>query len=48
MELVAIYVIYFYGNDSEVYMVMFRVGVSLVLIIVGETGIVGLVVMTLM
>lgn len=42
------YVIYFYGNDSEVYILMFGVGISLVLIIVGETGLIGLMAIVLM
>jgi hypothetical protein len=38
---------YFYGNDSEVYVLMFRTGMSLVLIMVGETGLLGLMVIVL-
>lgn len=41
------YVIFWYGNDSEVYILIFGVGVSLVLIIVGESRFLRLVVMTL-
>lgn len=43
----AIYVIYFYRNDNEVYVLMFGVGVSLVLIMVGETGLIGLITIVL-
>jgi len=41
------YVIYFYGNDSEVYILIFGVGISLVLLIIGETGLLGLMAMVL-
>lgn len=41
------YVMYFYGNDNEVYILMFGVGISLVLIIVGETRLIGLIAMVL-
>jgi hypothetical protein len=42
------YVMYFYRNDSEVYVLMFAVGISLVLIMVRETGFLGLIAMVLM
>jgi len=35
---------FWYGNDREVYILIFGVRVSLVLIIVGETGILGVLV----
>lgn len=41
------YVIFWYGNDSEVYVLMFGVGISLVLIMVRETRLLGLIVMVL-
>jgi hypothetical protein len=41
------YVMYLYGNDSEVYILIFGVGISLVLIMVGETGLIGLIAMVL-
>jgi hypothetical protein len=41
------YVMYFYGNDSEVYILIFGVGISLVLIMVRETRLIGVIVMVL-
>jgi hypothetical protein len=47
LELFALYVIFFYGNDNEVYILIFRVGISLVLVMVGESGLLGIIVITL-
>jgi len=41
------YVIFWYGNDSEVYLVLFRVGVSFLLIAVGDSGLLGILVVVL-
>jgi len=41
------YVIYWYRNDSEIYILIFRVGISVILIIMGESGVIRLIVIML-
>jgi hypothetical protein len=48
MEIVTLYVIYYYGNDAEVYVVIFRVGISLIMVIVGDSGMIRLMVLIMM
>lgn len=47
MEIVTLYVMYYYGNDPEVYVVIFRVRMSLVIIIVGDVGVIRILVLTM-
>jgi hypothetical protein len=45
IELVSLYIVYYYSNDIEVYILVFRVGMSFLMISVGDRRICGILVM---